>query len=169
MVKRLPAMWETRVQLLGWEDPLEKEMAIHSSTLAWKIPWMEKPDRLQSGVAKSRTGLSNFTFTFCLSAKRSQNFSAYIGNCTVIRWSDVNYWDFLSLFGYPEGSHFFFFKASHGLLQLKVYQHKIHIFFCKSQSWIHCFPLPWQLISLFPCFCSYLNSDCYNAIHRIIP
>ena len=48
MVKRLPAMWETRVRFLGLEDPLEKEMAIHSSTLAWKIPWMEQPDRLQS-------------------------------------------------------------------------------------------------------------------------
>ena len=39
MVKRLPTMWETRVQSLGWEDPLEKEIATHSSTLAWKIPW----------------------------------------------------------------------------------------------------------------------------------
>ena len=48
MVKCLPAMRETRVQFLGWEDPLEKAMAIHSSTLAWKIPWMEEPDRLQS-------------------------------------------------------------------------------------------------------------------------
>ena len=48
MVKRLPAMQETQVQFLGWEDPLEKEMAIHSSTLAWKIPWTEEPDRLQS-------------------------------------------------------------------------------------------------------------------------
>ena len=48
MVKHLPAMWETRVRFLGWEVPLEKEMAIHSSTLAWKIPWMEEPDRLQS-------------------------------------------------------------------------------------------------------------------------
>ena len=48
MVKRLPAMRETQVQFLGWEDPLEKEMAIHSSTLAWKIPWTEEPDRLQS-------------------------------------------------------------------------------------------------------------------------
>ena len=48
MVKRLPAMRETRVQSLGWEDPLEKEMAAHSSTLAWKIPWMEEPGRLQS-------------------------------------------------------------------------------------------------------------------------
>ena len=48
MVKRLPAMQETLVQSLGWEDPLEKEMAIHSSILAWKTPWMEEPHRLQS-------------------------------------------------------------------------------------------------------------------------
>ena len=48
MVKRLPAMWETWVRFLGLEDPLEKEMAIHSSTLAWKIPWTEEADRLQS-------------------------------------------------------------------------------------------------------------------------
>ena len=40
--KRLPAMWDTRVRSLGWEDPLEKEMAAHSSTLAWKIPWTER-------------------------------------------------------------------------------------------------------------------------------
>ena len=46
----------SRVQSLGREDPLEKEMAIHSSTIAWKIPWTEEPGRLQSmGVAKSRT------------------------------------------------------------------------------------------------------------------
>ena len=48
MVKRLPGMRETWVRTLGWEDPLEKEMATHSSTLAWKIPWMEEPGRLQS-------------------------------------------------------------------------------------------------------------------------
>ena len=47
-VKHLPAMQETRVRSLGWEDPLEKEMATHFSMLAWKIPWMEEPDRLQS-------------------------------------------------------------------------------------------------------------------------
>ena len=47
-VKHLPAVQETQVQFLGQEDPLEKEMATHSSTLAWKIPWMEKPGRLQS-------------------------------------------------------------------------------------------------------------------------
>ena len=48
MVKCLPAMRQTRVQSLGWEDPLEEEMATHSSTLAWKTPWMEEPGRLQS-------------------------------------------------------------------------------------------------------------------------
>ena len=47
-VKRLPAMWETRVWSLGQEDPLEKEMATYPSTLAWKIPWMEEPGRPQS-------------------------------------------------------------------------------------------------------------------------
>ena len=47
-VKRLPTMRETWVQSLGWEDFLEKEMATHSSILAWKIPWMEEPRRLQS-------------------------------------------------------------------------------------------------------------------------
>ena len=48
MVKHLPTMRETRVWSLGWEDSLEKEMATHSSTLAWKIPWTEDPGRLQS-------------------------------------------------------------------------------------------------------------------------
>ena len=45
-VKRLSTMWETWVRALGWEDPLEKEMAIHSSTIAWNIPWTEEPGRL---------------------------------------------------------------------------------------------------------------------------
>ena len=48
LVKSLPVMRETRVLSLGQEDPLEKEMATHSSTLAWKIPWVEDPGRLQS-------------------------------------------------------------------------------------------------------------------------
>ena len=48
MVKYLSTMRETWVQSLGWEDPLEKDMAIHSSTSAWKIPWTEEPGKLQS-------------------------------------------------------------------------------------------------------------------------
>ena len=48
LVKNLPAMQETRVRFLGWEDPLEKEIATHSSILAWRIPWTEEPGGLQS-------------------------------------------------------------------------------------------------------------------------
>ena len=56
MVKHLPAVQETWVRSLGWEDPLEKEMATHFSTLSWKIPWTEEPGSLQSmGVTKSQT------------------------------------------------------------------------------------------------------------------
>ena len=55
MVKRLLTMRETQVQSLGQEDPLEKEMATHSSTLAWKIPWTEKPGRLHS-MGSQRVG-----------------------------------------------------------------------------------------------------------------
>ena len=55
MVKRLSAMQETHVQSLGWEDPLEKEMAAHSSILAWKIPWTVEPGRLPS-IGLQRVG-----------------------------------------------------------------------------------------------------------------
>ena len=67
MVKRLPTMWETQVWSLGWEDTLEKEMATHSGTFAWRIPWMEERCRLQS-MGSQRVGhdwatlLSLFTF-----------------------------------------------------------------------------------------------------------
>ena len=54
-LKRLPGMQETRVRSLGREDPLEKEMATHSSTLAWRIPWTEEPGRLQS-MGSQRVG-----------------------------------------------------------------------------------------------------------------
>ena len=61
MVKHMPAMRETQVRSLGWEDPLEEEMATHSSTLAWRIPWTEEPDGLQP-TGFQRVGLSDFTF-----------------------------------------------------------------------------------------------------------
>ena len=48
MVKNLPAMWETWVRSLVWEDPLEEDMTSHSSILAWRIPWTEEPGGLQS-------------------------------------------------------------------------------------------------------------------------
>ena len=58
-VKNSPAVQETQVQSLGWEDPPEKEMATYSSILAWKILWTEEPGRLQSVRLQSRTGLSD--------------------------------------------------------------------------------------------------------------
>ena len=59
MVKNLPAMQEIQVQSRGWEDPLEKEMATHSSVLACRIPWTEEPSGLQSVELQSRTQLSD--------------------------------------------------------------------------------------------------------------
>ena len=65
MVKHRPTMQETRVQCMDQEDPLEKEMAIHSSILVWRIPWMEEPGGLQPTASQSvKTRLSDFTFTF---------------------------------------------------------------------------------------------------------
>ena len=64
MIKHLSAMQETWVRSQGWEGSLEKEMAAHFSTLAWKIPWAEEPGRLQSMGLQSRTWLRDFTFTF---------------------------------------------------------------------------------------------------------
>ena len=59
-VKNLPAMQETQVQSLDWEDPLKKEMATHSSILAWRIPWTEEPGGLQSMRSqKGQTRLSD--------------------------------------------------------------------------------------------------------------
>ena len=60
MVRNLPAKQETRVRSLGWEDPLEEEMATHSSILAWEIPWTEEPGGLQSsGIAIGQIRLSD--------------------------------------------------------------------------------------------------------------
>ena len=79
-VKRLPTMWETQVQSLGWEDLLEKEMVTHSSSiLAWKIPWTEKPGRLQAmGLQRVRhdwaTSLS-FSFQVHLTKRDEWDFS----------------------------------------------------------------------------------------------
>ena len=62
-IKSLLAKWETQVQSLGQEDPLQKEMATHSSILAWKIPWTEECGTVH-GITESWTRLSDFTLTF---------------------------------------------------------------------------------------------------------
>ena len=59
MVKNMPAMQETRVQSLGWEDPLEKGMTTHSRVPAWRIPWTDEPGELQSMGSQSQTRLSD--------------------------------------------------------------------------------------------------------------
>ena len=65
MVESLPAMLETRVQSLGWEDPLEEGTATYSSIPAWRIPWTEEPGGLQSmGLQRVRHDLATNTFTF---------------------------------------------------------------------------------------------------------
>ena len=66
-VKRLPAMQETWVRFLGLEDPLEKEMAIHSSILAWRIPWTEESDRLRPQDREESDTTERFHFDFSLS------------------------------------------------------------------------------------------------------
>ena len=59
LIKNLPAVWETWVRFLGWEDPLEKEMATHSSVLAWRIPWTEEPGGLLSMWSQESDMLSD--------------------------------------------------------------------------------------------------------------
>ena len=88
----LPTMRETWVQSLGWEDPLEKEMATHSSTLAWKIPWMEKPGMLQSMGSLNMpanlensavpTGLENVSFHSNPEERQCQVTFKLLHNCT---------------------------------------------------------------------------------------
>ena len=84
LVKNPPVIWETWVQSLGEEDPLEKEMKTHSSILACRIPWMEEPGRLQSTGSQSWTQLSNFTFTFMFQGL-DQLIPFHLYNYTIIR------------------------------------------------------------------------------------
>ena len=91
-VKRLPTMWEACIRSLGWEDPLEKEMATHGSTLAWKIPWTEELGRLQSmGLQRVRHdwGTKLFIFLFlhgCISIGMGSIFQA-----TVLEWVAISF------------------------------------------------------------------------------
>ena len=81
MVKNLPAMQNTQVQSLSQEDPLQKGMATHSSTLAWRIPWTEEPGRLQfHGVTKNWVQLSQVTFPGGPVVKISPSDAGYVGS-----------------------------------------------------------------------------------------
>ena len=72
MVKNLASLQETQVQSLSQEDPLEKELATHSSIFAWRIPWTEEPNGLQS-TGSQRVGQDSATFTFHRGRKHSPN------------------------------------------------------------------------------------------------
>ena len=61
MVKNLPVVWETQVQSQGGEDPLEEEMATHSSILAWRFPWTEEPDGLNSPLGRKESDMTEVT------------------------------------------------------------------------------------------------------------
>ena len=89
MVKRQPTTRKTQVQSLGWEDPLEKEMPTHPSTLAWKIPWMEECGRLQF-TGSQRAGQDWETSLWLSSLSQHQGLSQWVSIC--IRWP--KYWSF---------------------------------------------------------------------------
>ena len=72
-LKCLPGMQETSVRSLGWEDPLEKEMATHSSTLAWRIPWREEPGRLQSMGSQELDTTERLHFTYPNLSRQNYN------------------------------------------------------------------------------------------------
>ena len=115
MVKRLPTMWETWVWSVGWENPLEKEMATHSSILAWKIPWMEEHGRLQSmgwqrvryNWATSLTHTYIFRFIYSTFKNTMWKSKCYLLSCVwlfAISWTDCS----------PPGFSF------HGILQARI-------------------------------------------------
>ena len=84
-VKHLPTIWETWVWSPGWEDTLEKEMATHSSTLAWKIPWMKEPSMLQSMGSQSQT--QNVPLVSLIFLKRSLVFPILSFSSISLHWS----------------------------------------------------------------------------------
>ena len=86
MVKHLPAMQETWVQSLGREDPLEKEMATHYSTLAWKIPWTEEPGRLYSSCGRKELDTTEQLHSLTHSYKKKQ---CIVQECKHLKLEDI--------------------------------------------------------------------------------
>ena len=87
MVKCLPAMRETWVRSLGGEDPLEKEMETHSSTLAWKIPWTEEPGRLQSNGRRSLVCYSPWG---CKESDMTERLHLHFRTSLVVQWLRIH-------------------------------------------------------------------------------
>ena len=97
MVKHLPAMWETQDRSLGREDPLEKEMATHSSTLAWKIPWMEEPGTLQS-MGLQRVGHDWATSLHHSRSSRINRKRYYLFNILLVHFDNILLKTFTSIY-----------------------------------------------------------------------
>ena len=133
MVRILPAMWETRVQSLGWEDTLEKRMANHSIILAWRIPWKEEPGGLQSiGSQRVRHDWVTNTFTFKRKRRDQSSLSPHIhqGETT---------WMCIKKVHKPRWEPLWETKHCQKLLGLSSLQNCEEIHFCKdSQSMVFC-------------------------------
>ena len=120
-------MREARIRSLGWEDLLEKEMATHSSTLAWKVPWTEEPS--VHGVTKSRTQLSDFTSSLhsCIAGYSKQILISFYFINYLILSLNISYFliNFLLFLAYLQlkdrAKNFSFLKARHlGIFPKKV-------------------------------------------------
>ena len=120
VVKNLPTMWETQVWFLGWEDPLEEEVATHSSILAWRISWTEEPSRLQS-MGSQRIGHRWATNTFI-------SLTTYLIQ-TAICFHRNNFSDLLIGYSFKfllphstfiKAIHFHLLKSRHGSLLIKA-------------------------------------------------
>ena len=140
-VKRLPAMRETWVQSLGWEDLLEKEMATQSSILTWKIPWTEEPGQaIVHGVAKSRTRLSSLTHSLTHPYSGPPPFSLPTGNHQ-FSISETHYAIFSFIYFHYLLTHFIYLlynMLQYSKLEKKCYQgnhkeDKIHLLYLAIQ------------------------------------
>ena len=143
--KCLPAIPETRVQSLGWEDPLEKETATHPSTLAWKIPWIEEPGRLQStGVTKSQTRLSVYRSVCIIYILYTHihifTFSSILIFMCIIIYTHIYPLQCSCLENPRDGGAWWaaVYGVTQGQTWLKRLSSSIYIYILKTSSWQYC-------------------------------